>query len=61
MAHVQEEIYYRTDHHWTTDGAWYGYEAFAAAAGRQAIQAGFRAAPHVRGLLGDLFQQGEKV
>ena len=38
MAHVQEEIYYRTDHHWTTDGAWYGYEAFAAAAGRQAIQ-----------------------
>ena len=34
----REEIYYRTDHHWTTDGAWYGYEAFAAAAGRQAVR-----------------------
>lgn len=23
-----EQIYYRTDHHWTTQGAWYGYEAY---------------------------------
>lgn len=26
--HADEEIYYRTDHHWTTLGAWYGYEAY---------------------------------
>lgn len=32
-AHRGEEIYYRTDHHWTTLGAWYGYSAFAEAAG----------------------------
>lgn len=24
--HVDEEIYYRTDHHWTTLGAYYGYQ-----------------------------------
>lgn len=30
-----EEIYYRTDHHWTTRGAYYGYCAWAEAAGQQ--------------------------
>lgn len=28
-AHAQEEIYYRTDHHWTSLGAVYGYRAWA--------------------------------
>lgn len=28
LLHASEEIYYRTDHHWTTQGAWYGYESF---------------------------------
>ena len=32
-AHKDEYIYYRTDHHWTTLGAWYGYAATAAAMG----------------------------
>lgn len=27
--HAEEEIYYRTDHHWTSRGAWYGYLAWA--------------------------------
>lgn len=27
-AHKTEDIYYRTDHHWTTLGAYYGYQAF---------------------------------
>ena len=27
--HKSEEIYYRTDHHWTTRGAYYGYQALA--------------------------------
>ena len=31
--HCREDIYYRTDHHWTTEGAWYGYEAYARAVG----------------------------
>ncbi len=28
-AHKDEYIYYRTDHHWTTLGAWYAWQAFA--------------------------------
>lgn len=31
--HREEEIYYHTDHHWTTLGAWYGYQAWAQEAG----------------------------
>ncbi|MCL2045211.1 MAG: DHHW family protein [Oscillospiraceae bacterium] len=31
--HLDEYIYYRTDHHWTALGAYYVYEAFAHAAG----------------------------
>ncbi len=27
-GHADEYIYYRTDHHWTTFGAWYGYRAY---------------------------------
>ncbi|MBQ8040519.1 MAG: hypothetical protein IJ274_11755 [Lachnospiraceae bacterium] len=34
--HAQEEIYYRTDHHWTSLGAVYGYEAFTKAYGLSA-------------------------
>ena len=32
-AHADEPVYYRTDHHWTTLGAYYGYKATAAALG----------------------------
>ena len=31
--HASEPVYYRTDHHWTTLGAYYGYSATAAALG----------------------------
>lgn len=31
--HREEPIYYRTDHHWTTLGAYYGYRLFAESAG----------------------------
>ena len=30
-AHAGEPVYYRTDHHWTTLGAYYGYTAIAEA------------------------------
>ena len=33
QSHRDEEIYYRTDHHWTTLGAFYVYQAWAAAKG----------------------------
>ena len=32
-SHSQEYIFYRTDHHWTTLGAFYGYNALRAALG----------------------------
>lgn len=33
-SHADEEIYYRTDHHWTTLGAYYGYLAWREAGER---------------------------
>ena len=33
MLHKEEPIYYGTDHHWTTQGAYYGYLVWAEAAG----------------------------
>ncbi|MCM1112351.1 MAG: DHHW family protein [Muribaculum sp.] len=33
LEHSGEEIYYRTDHHWTSLGAWYGYRTWAEAMG----------------------------
>jgi len=33
--HTDEYIYYRTDHHWTTLGAYYGYCEYMKALGRQ--------------------------
>ena len=32
-AHTDEDLYFRTDHHWTGLGAYYGYRAFCRAAG----------------------------
>lgn len=32
-AHREEELFYRTDHHWTSVGAYYGYRAFLEAKG----------------------------
>lgn len=36
-AHKDEDIYYRTDHHWTSLGAYYGYTALMDAMGMQAV------------------------
>mgnify|MGYP003309529477 CR=1 FL=1 len=33
MAHKDEYIYFRTDHHWTATGAYYAYEAYCKKAG----------------------------
>jgi len=38
-AHAQEEIYYRTDHHWTSLGAYYAYASYLEQTGRQAMEA----------------------
>ena len=37
LAHKGEDIYYRTDHHWTSLGAYYGYTALADALGFEPV------------------------
>lgn len=32
--HSDEYIFYKTDHHWTTLGAWYGYSSYRTACGK---------------------------
>lgn len=39
-SHKDEEIYYRTDHHWTSLGAYYGYTALLEAAGLEVPELG---------------------
>lgn len=34
QKHKKETIFYRTDHHWTTLGAWYGYKSYLKACGK---------------------------
>jgi len=36
-SHKEENVYYRTDHHWTTLGAYYGYTALAEAMGFEPV------------------------
>ncbi len=50
--HRDEEIYYRTDHHWTSRGAYYGYRAWAEAVGEEA--ADFRTEAVSESFLGTL-------
>lgn len=34
QKHRKENIFYKTDHHWTTLGAWYGYKSYLNACGK---------------------------
>lgn len=34
-SHNEEDIFYRTDHHWTAKGAYYGYQAWAQSMGME--------------------------
>ena len=46
LAHKEEYIYYGTDHHWTTRGAYYGYLAWALAAGVEPVSYDVRTVSH---------------
>ncbi len=37
LAHKSEELYFRTDHHWTARGAYYAYAAYCRATGQAAL------------------------
>lgn len=40
LSHADEDIFFRTDHHWTTLGAYYGYTALAGAMGFEPVPLG---------------------
>lgn len=46
--HADEYLFYRTDHHWTTSGAYYAYLQYAGAVGKAGAAAA-RACPHPGG------------
>jgi len=61
--HKKEYIYFRTDHHWTGLGAYYGYTAFADAAGFEPLDYESYEKGRIDGFLGTLYAstQDEKL
>lgn len=60
LAHTGEQLYYRTDHHWTTQGAWYGYERFMQAVGRTAVSPDPSLAQSAEGFWGTYYSKAKK-
>ncbi len=59
QAHADESIYYKTDHHWTTLGAYYGYTAFCESYGIEPLAlADFERIPSGGPFYGSLFSKG---
>ena len=54
--HTDEYIYFRTDHHWTPLGAYYGYQAFAEAAGLTPISKDLFQTYDINNFLGYLYR-----
>lgn len=52
--HVNEYVYFRTDHHWTGLGAYYGYTAFAESAKIEPLPLKKYTAEEAKGFLGHL-------
>ena len=55
--HTDEYIYFRSDHHWTQRGAYYGYRAFMETAGGEAVNADDYEVHKINGMLGYLFDR----
>ncbi len=55
--HADEYIYFRTDHHWTQRGAYYGYAALMEAMGEQALPLDGMKKGSLEGFLGYLYNQ----
>lgn len=58
-AHKDEYIYFRTDHHWTTLGAYYAYKQFCAAAGVPVADISNFEENKAEGFLGYLYNQAQ--
>ncbi len=61
--HIDEYLYFRTDHHWTARGAYYGYKAFAKSANFDAVDINKLTRGQIDGFLGSLYTytQSEKL
>lgn len=55
--HKDEYIYFRTDHHWTPLGAYYGYRAFMNAEGGAAVDKNKYEINEIRNMLGYLYDR----
>lgn len=60
MKHRNEYIYFRTDHHWTALGAYYGYEAFCDAKGVIPITLDRHESIEFEGFLGSFYNDTNK-
>lgn len=58
-GHSSEYIYYRTDHHWTTLGAYYGYEAYCKEAGLTPVALESLTHHRVEGFYGTLYSKSK--
>ena len=59
-AHKDEYIFFRTDHHWTADGAYYAYEDFCKTKGITAIPRDKRKTDTFKGFLGSFYSTLQK-
>ncbi len=56
MKHRDEYIYFRTDHHWTADGAYYAYEELCREAGMEPIGRDERECVDFEGFVGSFYK-----
>lgn len=56
MQHRDEYIYFRTDHHWTADGAYYAYEKICEETGMQPISREERESVEFKDFLGSFYK-----
>ncbi len=59
--HSQEYIYYRTDHHWTTLGAYYSYAAYISSLGMTPVPLEEMDGQVVEGFYGTYFNKSKKI
>lgn len=60
QSHRDEYLYFRTDHHWTALGAYYGYEQFAGAKGIEPTALDNYTVKEFPGFLGAFYTETEK-
>lgn len=56
MQHRNEYIYFRTDHHWTADGAYYAYETLCQETGMEPIGREARESVDFEGFVGSFYK-----